>query len=498
MNQTAPDEAATGKSHSPVRVRKRGIRRCSAVELLIALVLLIAVIYRPALHRSSYCKARRNVFHCPGIGTTDPEESRPILRQQNRQATNMNSHQNTGNRPAACFLGHRLPHPRTKKTAWMLPLILLLCGISARADDGSQSPLDLKQVAPQPAPPTLDEPWKFTIGAPGFLAGIYGDVGIGNHSVYVSQSIGDLLPYVKNVTSFEASVQKGNFGFTASNLYMGLIADEGGNGLVKNINAGVNMDLADFGFSYRVLEGPHGWLDVLAGCRYTNLYQRATLYPNTGRINDASQNLVFGLSDLFRDKLSKIDIGGDIKDLVDQDIKNHVDKLVANSNLPDGPIAGRIYDQIGGAIRQIVEKLDPGLLAAIKAAAVAATDKEKAAAQQKVKYLQNQLTSAIASRVYSLLNQQVSKNNYWFDPYVGLRGKLNLNKAFYLIGSADIGGFDVGSQYTWEGYGALGCQVTRYIHTEVGYRCLYMDYRGGGLLFDTYLRGVQISTGITF
>ena len=92
----------------------------------------------------------------------------------------------------------------------------------------------------------------------------------------------------------------------------------------------------------------------------------------------------------------------------------------------------------------------------------------------------------------------MSKTNYWFDPYVGLRGRLNLNKAFYLTGRGDIGGFDVGSQLTWQAYGALGCQITRNIYAEAGYRCLYMNYRGGGLLYDAYTRGVEINMGITF
>jgi hypothetical protein len=32
--------------------------------------------------------------------------------------------------------------------------------------------------------------------------------------------------------------------------------------------------MVDFGFGWRVIEGPRGYLDVTAGVRYMNIYQR--------------------------------------------------------------------------------------------------------------------------------------------------------------------------------------------------------------------------------
>jgi hypothetical protein len=44
---------------------------------------------------------------------------------------------------------------------------------------------------------------------------------------------------------------------------------------------------------------------------------------------------------------------------------------------------------------------------------------------------------------------------------IGVRGRYNLSKAFYLTAQTDIGGFEIGSDIAWQGYAAVGCQVTR-------------------------------------
>ena len=52
-----------------------------------------------------------------------------------------------------------------------------------------------------------------------------------------------------------------------------------------------------------------------------------------------------------------------------------------------------------------------------------------------------------------------------------------------------------------QAYAALGCQITRNIFTEVGYRYLYDDFRdesANDFLYQIALHGAQISVGITF
>jgi hypothetical protein len=119
-----------------------------------------------------------------------------------------------------------------------------------------------------------------------------------------------------------------------------------------------------------------------------------------------------------------------------------------------------------------------------------------------VKLQHFQLKSGIATRVANSLTSALSKSfslyENWFDPFIGLRGRYNLTKALYLTGEADIGGFGVGSEITWQTYAALGCQITRNIYSEVGYRYLYLDYDTTSFIFQGSLRGAQVTVGIRF
>ena len=96
------------------------------------------------------------------------------------------------------------------------------------------------------------------------------------------------------------------------------------------------------------------------------------------------------------------------------------------------------------------------------------------------------------------LNRSFSLTERWTDPYLGIGGQYDLNKAFYMTGRADVGGFDVGSKVTVQAYGGLGCHITRSIYSELGFRYLYDDYDSGGFLYKVSTYGPQITTGITF
>ena len=67
----------------------------------------------------------------------------------------------------------------------------------------------------------------------------------------------------------------------------------------------------------------------------------------------------------------------------------------------------------------------------------------------------------------------------WIDPFVGLRLRLNLTKNLLLVLRGDVGGFSVGSQFSWSASAILGYSISRVVSVGLGYRALYVDYESG-------------------
>jgi hypothetical protein len=83
---------------------------------------------------------------------------------------------------------------------------------------------------------------------------------------------------------------------------------------------------------------------------------------------------------------------------------------------------------------------------------------------------------------------------------IGSRGQLNLTKAVYLTAETDVGGFGIGSDVAVQFYGALGCQITRCVRAQAGYKYYYDDFRDedNGFLYQLSTYGPQITIGLIF
>jgi hypothetical protein len=248
------------------------------------------------------------------------------------------------------------------------------------------------------------------------------------------------------------------------------------------VDLGLQEFLGEFFGSYRVIEGPRGWLDLLAGFRYTYIGEQVGLQANNLAINAASTQLV----DQFAEQITTP--GSGLRTLIQQNIVNQLTALDGrNPKLPVGPLAGDQKGKIADLVQNVIQSREPELAAAIRADSLARVDQLKA-----------QLTNQVARSVTSQLNRSFSFYDDWFDPVVGLRGRFNLNKAFYLTAESDLGGFGIGSDIAVQAYAALGCQITRNIFSEVGYRYLYDDFRDTNFLYQLSLHGAQITVGLKF
>jgi hypothetical protein len=97
-----------------------------------------------------------------------------------------------------------------------------------------------------------------------------------------------------------------------------------------------------------------------------------------------------------------------------------------------------------------------------------------------------------------LPGRKADASETWADPVVGVRGQVELGAGFHLFGLADVGGFGVSSDSTWQVMGALGYRLTDRIVARAGYRHLDVDYDHDGFVYDVKLSGPILGVSIRF
>jgi hypothetical protein len=88
----------------------------------------------------------------------------------------------------------------------------------------------------------------------------------------------------------------------------------------------------------------------------------------------------------------------------------------------------------------------------------------------------------------------------WFDPIVGTYLRFPFASNFEFVFRGDIGGFGVGSKFTWQAFPYVSWRVSKLIALQGGYRVLAVDYENGTgtnrIKYDIVEPGPQF--GITF
>jgi hypothetical protein len=338
--------------------------------------------------------------------------------------------------------------------------------------------VEAKQVELPPAKPA--EPWEIRLGGPGWLANVSANIGTHGHTIPVDVGVGQILRNLNAIDSLSAEVDKGRFSLLGGYLYLNAQSRIPGEGLVTKTDISLQQFVSQLAAGWRLIDGPHGWLDALGGFRFWYVGSQSSLQANQAAIDNASTMLV----NQFAEQLTTPN--SNLRNLIEQNL--NLDALKGrNPPLPVPPLADRQADKIRNAVQALIQSQQPALVAAIRTNAQARVSQQKSA-----------LAGQVANFLNRALNSSFSLYENWFDPFIGLRGRYNLTKALYLTGEADVGGFGVGSEITWETYAALGCQITRNIYSEVGYRYLYLDYDTTSFIFQGSLRGAQITVGLRF
>jgi hypothetical protein len=381
--------------------------------------------------------------------------------------------------------------------------ILITALFAAAGVYAGETPVSSKEMAPAPL---ATERWRFEISSPGLLAGLDGTVGIDGLDADTDVGFDQIFQHLDWVFALRAEANNGRFGLYGELIYLSLsdgaqLQDR----LVNNVSVKVDEYLADAGLSWRLIDKARYSLDVVAGSRYTNLYQRLQVTGKTSVITATSDQFVTNVSGALRDRLDNaISESGFISDVRSAISARITNQLLTNlrdnqrsPSIPIAPLAGRHPEVIAGAVENVIRLEEARIRAEIDALHLVGAARV-AAVQQRVAARQTAIAQNIAATLQRKLNQTFARADYWFDPYVGLRGRYNFSKAFYTAVRGEIGGFGVGSSLMWQVEGAVGCNLTRNIFTEIGYRALSFDYENDGLTFDAITHGPQITTGIKF
>lgn len=67
----------------------------------------------------------------------------------------------------------------------------------------------------------------------------------------------------------------------------------------------------------------------------------------------------------------------------------------------------------------------------------------------------------------------------WMDPIIGARYMRQLHPRIGLVVRGDVGGFKLGSQYTWNVQGGIGISLTKWLGLLLEYKYLQVDYQEG-------------------
>jgi hypothetical protein len=222
-------------------------------------------------------------------------------------------------------------------------------------------------------------------------------------------------------------------------------------------------------------------------------------------IQQASERFVNDIAEDLRDRLNQDISKGEfiaalkdsIRSVIASRIGDRLEDIQRHPNIPIGPLAGRIRQEIAQRIENFIQDKEAGLRARIDALHLRG-EARRDAVQRAVNAAKTRIANQLAVRLNKSLSQTKSKDDFWFDPYVGLRTRYNFNKTYYTGVRGEIGGFGVGADLMWEVEAVVGINLTRSIFTEIGYRALGGNFEENNFRFETVMHGPQITTGITF
>lgn len=86
----------------------------------------------------------------------------------------------------------------------------------------------------------------------------------------------------------------------------------------------------------------------------------------------------------------------------------------------------------------------------------------------------------------------------WIDPVLGFRARFPITDRLSAVVMADIGGFGVSSDLTWQLYGGFNYQLSDSSDFKLVWRHMKIDYDGGDFVYDIEMDALAIGFGYSF
>lgn len=393
-------------------------------------------------------------------------------------------------------------------------LCLAFTGLTPLLGGELLAPDTSKTTVPTSSPEEALSPnWQLTANAYGWLAGINGTLGAGGYSANADVPFSKILENLDMTAAMQLELRYDRWMLLADGMYLRASADSETPGrLFSSVGLEVEQVLAEVDLGYRVWEGEAGFLDVFAGARYLKMDNTLSLDLDGAGVQSLSQDISARASSQVSTAVSsKIsEVAPDLREsarekigsAVRSNIVDRVGEFIGNNpRLPeiirairnsDGPVGEAVQELIAAKVAEKQATLDDAAAAASEQVAAA-----KSRARQKLRRAVTQAEKKLAQRIEHTIKEnvpdQVSASKSWVDPIIGVRARYNFTDKIYALARADIGGFGVSSDLTWQAYGAVGYQCTSQTAVELGYRHLYVDYRDGDFIYDVDTSGAMVS-----
>ena len=384
------------------------------------------------------------------------------------------------------------------KTTVLIACSALATGVAAVAGTGGKT---VAPAAELTAPPL--NPWSVTVTPYGWLAGMEGTVGVKGYTAETSVGIDQILDNLDMTAMMNVELQRGRWGGWMDGLYLKMSAGADTPGpLLSSVDVSVEQIAAEAAVFYRLWEGEKGFVDVYAGARYMSVGSDLRMNVTDAGIREAadalSRRAVERIGAELRNRADG-ELGGKVAAAATaravQAIKDFLggrERPVAAAGLlaGGGPGGDGLVGE-SGPVREALRAYADARVAAAKAGVSSRVDAAVARAEKR-------LAKAIERRLHDALPAEVSGRKDWVDPFVGVRGRYQLSRQFYVAGKADIGGFGVSSELVWQVYGGVGWQMSKRTALELGYKYFAIDYSDGGFTYDVANSGVMTAFSIKF